>query len=170
RAADLDPLGATVHYYSGIHLYYAGKLEEAEAAFQKALEINPEYPAARTMLSVVYLLKSQPELALEQLEKEPEPFWRLYGQALAYYAAGKGSQADTTLAELIEKYRDVGAIQIAEVNAYRGKIDSAFEWLERAYAQRDGGLSEIKGDPLLKNLETDPRWAAFLKKMRLPLD
>jgi serine/threonine protein kinase/Tfp pilus assembly protein PilF len=170
RAAELDPLSATVHYYSGIHLYYAGKLEEAEAAFQKALEINREYPAARTMLSVVYVLKSQPDLALAQLQKEPEPFWRLYGQALAYYAAGKGSEADSTLAELIEKNREVGAIQIAELQAYRGQIDSAFEWLEQAYAQRDGGLSEIKGDPLLKNLETDPRWAAFLKKMHLPLD
>jgi hypothetical protein len=33
--------------------------------------------------------------------------------------------------------------------------------LERAYAQRDGGLSEKKGDPLLKNLERDPRYAAL---------
>ena len=49
-------------------------------------------------------------------------------------------------------------------------VPPPFEWLEQAYGQRDGGLSEIKEDPLLKNLETDPRWAAFLKKMRLPLD
>ena len=48
-------------------------------------------------------------------------------------------------------------------------MDKAFAWLERAYAQRDGGLIEMKGDPLLKNLEADPRYAAFLKKMRLPL-
>jgi hypothetical protein len=57
---------------------------------------------------------------------------------------------------------------IAEVYAYRGEADRAFEWLERAHAQRDGGLAETKGDPLLKSLERDPRYAAFLKKMRLP--
>jgi hypothetical protein len=51
---------------------------------------------------------------------------------------------------------------------FRGEADRAFEWLERAYAQRDGGLTEMKGNPLLKNLERDPRYAAFLKKMRLP--
>ncbi len=45
----------------------------------------------------------------------------------------------------------------------------AFEWLERAYKQRDGGLIEMKGDPLLRNLERDPRYAAFLKKMNLPI-
>jgi hypothetical protein len=41
--------------------------------------------------------------------------------------------------------------------------------LERAHAQRDSGFVVMKGDPLLKNLEADPRYAAFLKKMRLPL-
>jgi hypothetical protein len=47
-------------------------------------------------------------------------------------------------------------------------MDQAFKWLDRAYAQRDAGLSEMKGDPLLKTLEADPRYAAFLQKMRLP--
>jgi len=60
------------------------------------------------------------------------------------------------------------AFQVAEVYAFRGETDRAFEWLERAYAQRDGGLLQIKGNPLLKSVEHDPRYAAFLKKMRLP--
>jgi hypothetical protein len=40
--------------------------------------------------------------------------------------------------------------------------------LDRAYRQRDGGLSGIKIDPLLANLRTDPRFAALLRKMKLP--
>ena len=40
--------------------------------------------------------------------------------------------------------------------------------LERAYIQHDSGLTEMKGNPLLKNLEHDSRYPAFLKKMRLP--
>jgi hypothetical protein len=46
-------------------------------------------------------------------------------------------------------------------------MDRAFKWLELARAQRDAGLSAIVGDPLLKNLRADPRYAAFLKKMHL---
>jgi hypothetical protein len=61
-------------------------------------------------------------------------------------------------------------IQVAEIYAYRGDRDKAFEWLDRAYRQRDGGLSGMKGDPLLLNLEHDPRWTAFLNKMKLPLN
>jgi len=57
----------------------------------------------------------------------------------------------------------------AEVYARRGEVDRAFEWLERAYAQRDSGLSQIISDPHFKRLERDPRYAALLEKMRLPL-
>jgi adenylate cyclase len=46
----------------------------------------------------------------------------------------------------------------------------AFEWLERAYKQRNDGLSQMKDDPQLRGLERDPRYPAFLKKMRLPVD
>lgn len=45
----------------------------------------------------------------------------------------------------------------------------AFEWLNGAYQTRDAGLNELKGDPLLKSLVHDPRYAALFQKMRLPL-
>jgi hypothetical protein len=44
----------------------------------------------------------------------------------------------------------------------------AFEWLDRAYAQHDGGLVSIKSDYLFTNLHRDPRFVAFLRKMNLP--
>ncbi len=53
--------------------------------------------------------------------------------------------------------------------AFRGETDRAFEWLERAYVQHDPGCALVKGDPLLKNIQNDPRYTAFLKKMRLPV-
>jgi len=78
-------------------------------------------------------------------------------------------EADDVLAQVIEEQQNDSAFQIAEIYAYRGETDKAFEWLERAYKQRDGGLSQTKGDPLLRSLEHDPRWPTFLTKMKLPL-
>ena len=49
-----------------------------------------------------------------------------------------------------------------------GSEDEAFKWLDKAYAQKDIFLWQIKGDPLLKKLEGDPRYKAFLRKMNLP--
>jgi hypothetical protein len=40
--------------------------------------------------------------------------------------------------------------------------------LERAYQQRDTGLTEIKTDPLLKTLRHDQRFSLLLTRMRLP--
>ena len=76
---------------------------------------------------------------------------------------------DVELAEYIEKFQNTGAFQIAEIYAYRGEADKAFAWLDLAYKQRGGGLSQMKGDPLLRSLESDPRYPAFLEKMKLPI-
>jgi serine/threonine protein kinase len=48
------------------------------------------------------------------------------------------------------------------------KQSLAFEWLERAYVQRDARLTSSKASPLLASLRGDSRYTAFLKKMRLP--
>jgi serine/threonine-protein kinase len=60
------------------------------------------------------------------------------------------------------------AFLISEVYAFRKQKDPAFEWLNRAFAQRDNGLYSLKGAPLLRNLEGDPRYKAFLRRMNLP--
>jgi len=168
RAVELDPLNVSTHIYLGEHAYRAGRLEEAAAAFKKTLELNPQRPFSHAGLGMVYLAQAHPQETLAEMEREPEPFWRLYGLALAYHALGRKKEADADLTEYVGKYHAQGAFQIAELHAFRGEADRAFEWLERAYTQRDSGLAQMKGDPLLKNLERDPRYAAFLKKMHLP--
>ena len=69
--------------------------------------------------------------------------------------------------ELIAKYQDDCAYQVAEVYCARGEADLAFDWLERAYVQLDNGLTEMKTRPLFRSLHADPRWSAFLRKMGL---
>jgi hypothetical protein len=71
------------------------------------------------------------------------------------------------LSEFIAK-RPSGAVLVAQVYAFRNQSDKAFEWLDRAYAQRDTGLVETKVNPLLKSLHNDPRFAVLLKKLNLP--
>jgi len=168
RAVELDPLNTLGHLFLGSAAYYAGRLEEAVVAIKKTLELNPEFPIAHTALGQVYLAQAHPQEALAEMERESEPPMRLYGQALAYHALGRKKESDAALAELIAKFHAESAYQVAEVYAFRGETDRAFDWLERGYTQHDGGLPFMKGDPLLKSLERDPRYAAFLKKMRLP--
>jgi serine/threonine-protein kinase len=62
------------------------------------------------------------------------------------------------------------AYQIAEVHAWRGEKDQAFDWLERAYRQHDGGLTYLGYDRFLDSLRSDPRFKALMTKMKLPLN
>ena len=147
----------------------AGRLKEAESTFRKVLKLNAQYPGVYHGISLLYL-DTNPQAALAEIKCETEPLWRDQGLALGHYAAGKKKEADVLLVDFIEDFQTTAAFQIAEIYAFRGEADKAFEWLERAYQLRDSGLSEMKGDPLLRNIEHDPRYAAFLKKMKLPLD
>jgi serine/threonine protein kinase/Flp pilus assembly protein TadD len=169
RAIQLDPVNMVVIWNQAGYCYHAGRLEEAESAYKKVLELNPQREEARARLGLVYLAQSKKETALDEMYKEPDERWRLWGLAMSHDAIGNSIEADRTLNIILQKHENEMAYPIAEIYAFRGKIDQSFEWLNRAYQRHDSALIEIKGDPLLRNLERDPRWRAFLKKMNLPV-
>ncbi len=170
RALELDPLSPLIYNNLGLQTYYAGRYEESISAFKKALELNPELSEIHVYLCRVYLLQSRFADAFDEIAKEKDSLWQSYGYALAHHASGKKNEADAALKELTEKYQSRSAFQIAQVHAFRGENDQAFQWLERAYSQRESDVTYVKGDPLLKNIKNDPRYKSFLTKMRLPVD
>ena len=168
RAVDLDPLNA--HNWESLAEteYYMGQLDRAAADCKKGLELNPEVFSGPWNLSQIYIMQGRPQDALPEIELVRDGFIRTALYAIAYYALGRKKESGSALSELIAKYHAGGAYQIAEVYAFRNQSDKAFEWLDRAYTQHDGGLAYTKVDPVLKNLHGDPRYAAFLKKLNLP--
>jgi TolB-like protein/lipopolysaccharide biosynthesis regulator YciM len=169
KALKLDPLRTGAYVTLSNFTYCVGRLEEAEGAVSKGLLLNPRYPWAHEMLGEIYLAQSKLEQALAEMQRETEGGYRLTGLALVYHAMGRIKESDSALTELVKGYQHSGAYQIAEVFSYRGKSDKAFEWLDRAYRQRDGGLPFLKIDPLLVDIRKDPRYMKLMKKMKLPL-
>ena len=164
----LEPLRSNSYLGLGHLLYLAGRYDEAQKELQKALDLNPQATFAHYTLGKILIAERKSQLALAEIEKEPGEWAKLTGQALAYHALGRGQDSTAALGALIAKYGTDGAYQIAQVYAYRGESDKSFECLERAYKQRDPGLTDMKTDPLLKSLRHDPRYTEFLKKMHLP--
>jgi TolB-like protein/Flp pilus assembly protein TadD len=169
QAVALDPLNANSYSGLGYLLYVAGRYNEAQAALQKTLDLNPQATYFHLTRGKILIAEGKPQQALAEIEKEPSDVTKFTGQALAYYALGREQDSDAALAALIANYDTLAANQIAQVYAYRGESDRSFEWLERAYEQRDPGLPEIKSNPLFKNLHHDPRYIELLKKMHLPI-
>ncbi|HET7107497.1 MAG TPA: winged helix-turn-helix domain-containing protein [Candidatus Acidoferrum sp.] len=167
RAVDLDPLNATSWEQLAETEYFMGQLDKAVADSKKGLELSPD-TWAPLLLSKIYVMQGRPQDALPEIEQVRFPLQRTFLYAIAYYALGRKKESDAALSELIAKYHADAAHPIAQVYAFRNQSDEAFEWLDRAYAQRDSDLMGTKVEPLLKSLHKDPRFAAFLKKLNLP--
>ncbi len=169
RAIEIDPVRAGSYFTLGEGFLYHGLIDESLAAFRKCLDLSPQYPIAHTYIGLDYIEKGKLDSALVEIQKESENSWQTYGLAIVYFALGKKKEANAKLAELIKNYGSGNAYQITEIYAYRNERDKAFEWLEKSYKQKDGGLAFLVGDPLLRNIVKDPRYAAFMKKMKLPI-
>jgi len=169
RAVDLDPLNSHSWEQLGETEFFMGQLDEAAADSKKALELNPDVVAAHIELSKIYVMQGRPQDALREIERVGYDPMRTFLYAITYQALGRKKESDAVLGEYIAKYHASDAYQIAEVYAFRNQSDEAFEWLDRAYAQRDSGLIATKVDPLFKGLHNDPRYVAFLKKLNLPI-
>src|SRR5216110_2971660 len=163
-----DPLFAgALNVLSGVYAR-AGRLAEAEATERRVLEISPTYASAPSNLALVLLARGRRDEALKVIQQSTEPDDRAQGLALIYYALGRKADSDAQLATLTREHANDDAFEIVETHAYRGEIDEALRWLDRAYAQKDSNLYLVKGDRLLERLESDPRYKAFLRKMKLP--
>jgi adenylate cyclase len=169
EAIALDPLDADAHGSLGVEVYLrSGHLAEAEQSFRRALQIAPESNGIRYFLGLVLMLQGHYEAALTEFRKETQEDGQLEGSAMVHFAAGHRAESDALLAEAIRHNGTTWPSEIARVYAFRGEKGRAFEWLDRAYDGRDEDLYFIKGDPLFKNIEGDPRFKTFLKKMNLP--
>jgi TolB-like protein len=168
QAVALDPVSYLGHVYLGMCYASANRLDEAAASAQMVLSLSPSGIFGHYFLGIVLLWQGDAPAALKEMEQEPSEFFRLQGTAIVQYALGNTAASDAALQEVIEKYAVEGAYQIAHVYARRGENDLAFEWLDSAYANRDGSLAGMLSSKSLANLHDDPRWEAFLDKMGLP--
>lgn len=164
-----DPLYAALYNSLSETYLRTGRLADAEAAERRVLEIAPTYASAPYNLAMVLLAEGRPADALTLITtRQQDISARPAALAIIFHALGRKVDSDTQLATLIRRYQDNDALDIADVLAFRSQADEAFRWFERAYRQRDARLYLIKVDPLLKSIEPDSRYKAFLREMNLP--
>jgi len=167
RAITLDPLSASTHRQAAMVYLMADQLDNAAAALERAINLNPSAGLAHAFLGIVRLLQGHGQECLELAQAESHEVFRNVGVALAQHALGHPAESELALQALIEGFAWTAAYQVAEVYAYRNEFEKAFEWLERAYVNRDPGVAYSHTDELLRPLHADPRWLPFLRRLGL---
>ena len=164
---DRNPLDSNALNALGVALCAANRLKECLQSRLTLLQLHPEFRGINSAVGTARLYLGQFVEALEAMQKEPERDYRLGGLALVYSAMGRRAESDSALQVLAKEFASNNAYGIAEVHAFRGETDAAFEWLDRAVRQRDAATISVKADPLLRNLHSDPRFQALLIRLKL---
>ena len=174
RVQQLDPLA---DYLGGIIswcLYFKGSYEEAATDFRRRLEIDSRVSDIHAWLGLCYLRQGKKAEALKELRVGADladHAWPIaqYGYALG--VLGHREEAEAVLKKLLQPRAGaaIHSYSVALVYVGLGDRQHAFDWLEKAYADRSEDLPMIHVDPAWDSVKSDPRYQSLLRRMNLTL-
>ena len=136
--------------------------------------MDPNFSEVHGYLGISYLQKSMFAEALVEFRKERELLKGSYPWAeaiigIAYAEMEKRDKTQEICDDLIERSKEeyIPPYYIAYLYFALGEDDQGFDWLEKAYKENDIRLHNLKGDPLMNGVRSDPRFKILLKKMGL---
>ena len=167
----MDPLSSVLNASLGMILYLARRYEESLANLRKGLEIDPDHFLLHFRSGLVHAQTGAHRQAIDEMQRAVTLSGRstetLTGLAHAYAAAGERRQTEAIVEELdpqIER-RYVSPYNLARVFAAAREPERAFGWLERACAERNPDLIELRAEPVFDPLRADPRFADLLRRV-----
>jgi len=175
KAVELEPLNLNALHNVAQADFWKGDYEKSIEEAEKVLEIDPNYAVAHDRLAASYLMLGQYERWLEEWEKKSrlendlEELKQVEAAKRGYAKGGIRGAVRERIRAMEEQakrmYVDPG--RIAAEYAYLGEKDKAFEWLEKAAAEKSDSMQYVRARPQFVSLRGDPRYAALLKRMGL---
>jgi serine/threonine protein kinase/tetratricopeptide (TPR) repeat protein len=172
-ALKLDPLSVPISYRLGRIYYQARQYDRSIEQYHKTIEMDPHFILSYLWLSYPYAQKGMYEEAIATIQKwiELSRGWYkpLPHLGVVYAFSGKREEANKILRELpqLEEQRLFSSYYIALIYTGLNQKNQAFEWLEKAYEERNLWIIEVKIEPFFDSIRSDPQYKALLKKMNL---
>jgi len=173
RARELDPLSLITNSCEGQFLFFAGRYDEALTRLQKTLELYSDFWHAHLILSNIYTEKGMFAEAVAEADKAVNfsggNFQAVAAKGYALAKSGKPAEAQAVLAELqkASTTRYVAPYDFAIIYNALGETDTALDYLEKAFAEKNVLLVFLKVDPKWNNLRNDPRYKDLLGRLGL---
>jgi TolB-like protein/Tfp pilus assembly protein PilF len=167
QAIEIDPFLVSAYLNRARNQMARTQLDGAETTLRKILELQADTSHVYAYLTIVDLQRGDAAAALRDAALEPAGFWHDYAVTLAQQARGDPAAAEVSLTTFIAKYGHGGPYQVAIVYAFRKEPALMFNWLDKAYAERDSGLTQLMVTPFLLDYRSDPRFAALAQKLKI---
>ena len=139
QAQELEPRFFVAPFFLGDVYRFTGRLKEADAAYQRALDLMGRQPLILGRLGALRAAQDRPEAAM-----------KIVGKLRA-----------------LSEARYVRPAIVADIYLALGEHDEAFTWLERAYEERDTTLVLLRIYPAYDLVRSDPRFQLLLEKVGL---
>src|SRR6266404_9335957 len=166
RAQELDPLSPLANSDVGWVYLRARRYDDAINQIERTLELEPEFASARACLERAYRLKGMNKEAVDSARKSMIRSGATPQELAGLENRDSESAMKSVLlwrlkkAEESARSRSTSPYRLAAQHAELGEADAAFEWLERAFTERDSELVSLKVDPALDGVRSDARYAA----------
>jgi TolB-like protein/tetratricopeptide (TPR) repeat protein len=184
RARELDPLSLHLADAVAWSLLYTRRYDEAVDQFHKVLEMDPNYRRSLWGLARVYEVQGKYKEAIAECLKIPalpkiDPFAKVlfsYRCSLyqkVYRTSGRERINRKWFESSRQEIKDYVKASddlyfVTALYAASGEDDKALDLLEQLYARRDNDLVQLKVDPRMDNLRSNPRFQALLRRMNFP--
>jgi TolB-like protein/DNA-binding winged helix-turn-helix (wHTH) protein len=182
KALELDPLSLPINNFMGMTYMFAGDYDKSYQQFQHTIAMDPTFPLAHEYFSSLLKMMGRFEEGIKEHEKSEVLSGASPEDAAAeatimrqaFKEGGEKALWEKNIELLLPTLKQPdGELSepglVASVYALAGDKDNAFEWLDKAYAERDGeDITLLKCDPTFQNLRSDPRFADLLRRMGLP--
>lgn len=166
KAQESDPLSGSIIFNLVLAYLDAGQLDNAVAELEVGRSMYADEPFVDVFDAAIALRRGLAEEALAHAERIPGSLG-IWVRAFAYHDLNRPADVDFELQQLISSEAPDAAYVSAAVNAYRGDINAAFEWLERAFESGDTNLLEMRSKYFWGAMRDDPRWQPFLARLGL---
>ncbi|MFN2453111.1 MAG: tetratricopeptide repeat protein [Pyrinomonadaceae bacterium] len=171
-ALQLDPLSLPISSSLAWALYSARRYDEAIEQCKLTLRVDPNFARTHLYLGEIYVQKGIYDEAIAEFYMAEElsgELWARVELAYAFAVSDRREEVEKILNELRGRPErgNLSHYQMAIIHAGLGEKERAFEWLEKAYEQRNHGLVELKVEPMLDSLRLDPRFTDLLHRIGL---
>lgn len=168
-AQTLDPLSAMIRVTKGKIFFQAQKYERGIRPCREALELEPDYAPAFSILGLIYAHQGHESLAVESMKKYVElsggSGWAELELAYVLAVAGDRAESEKIVQEVTTRTKDYSPYDMAAMCSVWNDFDGAFKWLETAIERRTVDVVSIRVDPRLNNLRSDPRFRDLIGRM-----
>ena len=177
KAVSLDDKSEYAHWTLSLIQYHRSKYDLAISEVKRAIELNPNCSLAYGVLGNL-LAENDPyesiknnEIAIRSNPKDPSIFFRYFGMAMAYFIAGRYSEAVQWARKSVHRKQSwrgghaVLVASLAQINLLEEARDAVSFYLENFPNET---ISKIKKVFLLNRIEEAYRFEEGLRKAGLP--